>query len=90
MLLFGSANALTPIEDKNVPINRAENLVREAPERFVPHELDEAPKSLDYRMYVLPFTGDRYSSDQYIVVPTIGLVAPIQFGSESDKELFTQ
>jgi hypothetical protein len=63
--------ALTPITEKNVPIDRSEELVREAPEWFQPEALDTAPTDLEHRMNVLPYEEDRYTSAQYLVVPTL-------------------
>ncbi len=88
LTFWATVQALTPISQKWVPIDRSPNLVRTPPTWFQPHSLATAPTSIDYWMDVLPFPGDRYTSSQYIVVPTLWLVAPIKFWSQADQERF--
>jgi hypothetical protein len=89
-LPLSTSFALTPVEEKNVIINKSPTLERKTPSWFSPHVLENAPEGFDYRSSVLPFVEDRYIHDQYIVIPTLGLIAPVKFASSTDEKKFLE
>ena len=77
MLLTSSVHARTPKEDKGVIVKKSKNLVYEAPEWVQPVQLYEAEYDVKEWLKILPYEKDRLL-DQYIIIPTLGVVAPIQ------------
>lgn len=89
LLLWSNATfALTPKEEKWVKILKSPWLVWEAPEWVTPFTLDEAPQDVDYWKNIIPFEEDR-NADVYIVMPTIGVSAPIIFVPEGTADYNT-
>ncbi len=76
---------MTPKEEKGVNVLKSPSLVREAPERVTPFSLDEAPQDVEYRKGIIPHEEDQ-NADMYIVMPTIGVSAPIIFVPEGTKD----
>lgn len=72
---MSSSFALTPKEQKGVKTLKASSLEYTSPNWFTPFELADAPEEITYRKSLLP-EQDRYEKT-YIVMPTLGLVAPV-------------
>lgn len=73
--------ALTPKEQKWVKVLKWASLAYEQPDRATPFSLDQAPDTITYRKSILPYQEDQ-DADMYIVLPTLGIVAPIIILSE--------
>lgn len=52
-------------------------LVREAPSWLAPYDLEYAPQDIEERLDILPYEDDTFE-DTYIVVPQLGVIAPIR------------
>lgn len=76
-----SVYALTPKEQKGVKVLKAPGLEHESPTWLTPFSLEEAPEDIAYRTSILPYPEDR-AERMYIVLPTLGIVAPVVFVPE--------
>ena len=72
---------LTSKYEKWVKVLQSDKIERQAPERVTPFSLIDAPKDIDYWKWILPYEDDK-DEDQYIVVPTLWIVAPIEYVPE--------
>lgn len=88
LLVTSASFALTPKEQKGVKVLKAPSLVYESPERFTPFSLEEAPQEIDYRLSILPYPEDK-DEGMYVVMPTLGLIAPIVFVPEGTADFST-
>lgn len=82
---------LTSKYDKWVKVLKSPSIVREAPERATPFSLIDAPKEIDYWKGIIPFEDDK-DEDQYVVIPTLWIAAPIMYVPEwsDDYTLMTR
>lgn len=77
--------AYTPKEQKNVKVLKMPSLEYMSPDRLRPVDLADAPQNLDFRLSILPFTGDKHA-DIYLVIPTLGIITPIIVIPETSKD----
>lgn len=70
------AFALTPKEQKGVKVLTSSHISYESPTRFQPIGLTGVSEDIAYRTSLLPFSGAQ-DYPLYVVIPTLGLIAPI-------------
>lgn len=63
----------------------AESLEWTPPSRFMPQSLQTAPRDITFWKNILPDERDRYA-DQYLVIPQLGLVTPINKIPEGNSD----
>lgn len=78
LFFWSTVFALTPKDQKwrIIDQNAPDSTVTSSIEWFTPFSLDEAPTNIEYRISLIPNINDR-DSDVFLVVPTLGLTAPV-------------